>query len=49
MGTTWWDEVREVVWLVSMIGALSTLGVMLAVAAVVLGDWQHATAVAGSI
>jgi hypothetical protein len=28
----WWDELREVVWLASMIGGLSALGVGLAVA-----------------
>ena len=36
MPTAWWSEVREVIWLILMVGALSTLGVILAVAVVVV-------------
>jgi hypothetical protein len=49
MQTTWWEELREVLWLASVVGGLSALGVMLAVAAVVIGDWQHAPTTLGSI
>jgi hypothetical protein len=49
MQTTWWDEVREVLWLASVVGGLSVVGVILAVAAVVIGDWQHAPSALGSI
>jgi len=49
MPTTWWDELREVLWLASVVGGLSMLGVILAVAAVMIGDWQHAVAHAGSV
>jgi len=49
MPTTWWEELREVLWLASVVGGLSTLGVMLAVAAVMIGDWQHAVAYVGGI
>jgi hypothetical protein len=38
MSTTWWDELREVLWLASVVGALSGLGVVLAVAAAVTGS-----------
>jgi hypothetical protein len=38
MPTTLWNELREVLWLVSVVGGLSTLGVMLAVAAAVTGS-----------
>jgi hypothetical protein len=32
MPNAFWEEVREVAWLASMVGSLSALGVMLAVA-----------------
>jgi hypothetical protein len=38
MPTTLWNELREVLWLVSVVGGLSALGVMLAVAAAVTGS-----------
>jgi hypothetical protein len=38
MPTTWWDELREVLWLASVVGGLSALGVVLAVAAAVTGS-----------
>jgi hypothetical protein len=38
MPTTLWNELREVLWLVSVVGVLSTLGVVLAVAAAVTGS-----------
>jgi hypothetical protein len=38
MRTTWWDELREVLWLASVVGGLSALGVVLAVAAAVTGS-----------
>jgi hypothetical protein len=38
MSTRLWDEMREVLWLVSVVGGLSTLGVVLAVAAAVTGS-----------
>ena len=38
MPTMLWNELREVLWLVSVVGGLSTLGVMLAVAAAVTGS-----------
>jgi hypothetical protein len=34
----WWDELREVLWLVSIVGGLSAVGVILAVAAAVTGS-----------
>jgi len=49
MPTTWWNELREIVWLATVVGRLSALAVMLAVAAAVLGDWQHVPAVAGHV
>lgn len=49
MPTTWWDELREVLWLASVVGGLSALGVMLAVAAAMLGDWQHVATIVGSV
>jgi hypothetical protein len=49
MRTTWWDEVREVVWLATMVGGLSALGVILAAAAVLVGDWQHVPTALGSV
>jgi hypothetical protein len=36
--TRWWDEVREVLWLASVVGGLSAAGVILAVAAAVTGS-----------
>jgi len=36
-----WEEVREVVWLASIVGGLSVLGVAIVVIAVVLGEWHH--------
>jgi len=38
MLTRWWDEVREVLWLASVVGGLSAVGVILAVAAAVTGS-----------
>lgn len=38
MLTRWWDEVREVLWLASVVGGLSAAGVILAVAAAVTGS-----------
>jgi hypothetical protein len=38
MPTTWWDELREVLWLASVVGGLSALGVVLAVAATAAGS-----------
>jgi hypothetical protein len=49
MPTTWWDELREILWLASMVGGLSALGVILAVAAALIGDWQNVPAVVGSV
>jgi hypothetical protein len=34
----WGDELREVLWLVSIVGGLSAVGVILAVAAAVTGS-----------
>jgi hypothetical protein len=34
----WWEEVREVLWLASVVGGLSAVGVMLAVAVAVTGS-----------
>src|SRR5262249_10794186 len=34
----WWDELREVLWLVSLVGGLSAAGIILAVAAAVTGS-----------
>ena len=34
----WWDELREVLWLASVVGGLSAAGVILAVAAAVTGS-----------
>jgi hypothetical protein len=34
----WWDELREVLWLVSIVGGLSAVGIILAVAAAVTGS-----------
>jgi hypothetical protein len=34
MRSVWWDELREVAWLVAMVGGLSAIGVLVAVAAV---------------
>jgi len=36
--TQWWDELREVLWLASVVGGLSAAGVILAVAAAVTGS-----------
>jgi hypothetical protein len=36
--TRWWDEVREVLWLASVVGGLSAVGVILAVAVAVTGS-----------
>jgi hypothetical protein len=49
MPTTWWDELREIVWLASVVGGLSALGVILGVAIAVLGEWQHVPAVVGHV
>jgi hypothetical protein len=49
MQTTWWDELREVLWLASVVGGLSALGVLLAVAAVMIGNWQHMPVTLGSV
>jgi len=38
MLTRWWDELREVLWLASVIGGLSAVGVLIAVAAAVTGS-----------
>jgi hypothetical protein len=38
MSTRLWDEMREVPWLASVVGGLSALGVVLAVAAAVTGS-----------
>jgi hypothetical protein len=38
MPTMLWDELREVLWLASVVGGLSALGVVLAVAAAVTGS-----------
>ena len=38
MLTQWWDELREVLWLASVVGGLSAAGVILAVAAAVTGS-----------
>ena len=38
MSTRLWDEMREVLWLASVVGGLSALGVVLAVAAAVTGS-----------
>ena len=37
MLTQWWDELREVLWLASIVGGISAVGVILAVAAAVTG------------
>jgi hypothetical protein len=34
----WWEEVREVLWLASVVGGLSAVGVILAVAVAVTGS-----------
>jgi len=49
--TRWWEELREVLWLASVVGGLSAVGVILAVAAAITGSvwswrarwffWQH--------
>jgi hypothetical protein len=49
MPTTWLDELREIVWLASVVGGLSAVGVLLAVAAAVFGEWQHVPAVVGHV
>jgi hypothetical protein len=49
MSNRWWDELREVLWLASVVGGLSALGVLLAVAAVVVSDWQHVPTIVGSV
>jgi hypothetical protein len=49
MPTTWLNELREIVWLASVVGGLSAVGVLLAVAAAVLGEWQHVPAVVGHV
>jgi hypothetical protein len=49
MPTTWWEELREVLWLAFVVGGLSALGVLLAVAAVVISDWQHVPTIVGSV
>jgi len=49
MRTTWWDELREVLILATMVGGLSALGVILAAAAVAIGDWQHMPTALGSV
>ena len=36
--TTLWNELREILWLASMVGGLSALGVVLGVAAAVTGS-----------
>jgi hypothetical protein len=38
MPSTWWEELREVLWLASVVGGLSALGVVLAVAAAAAGS-----------
>jgi hypothetical protein len=38
MRARWWDELREVLWLVSIVGGLSAVGIILAVAAAVTGS-----------
>jgi hypothetical protein len=38
MLTRWWDELREVLWLASIVGGLSAAGIILAVAAAVTGS-----------
>jgi len=36
--TRWWEELREVLWLASVVGGLSAVGVILAVAAAMTGS-----------
>jgi len=36
--TRWWEELREVLWLASVVGGLSAVGVILAVAAAITGS-----------
>ena len=43
------DELREVLWLASVVGGLSVLGVGLAVAVAVLGAWHDVPAIAGQV
>jgi hypothetical protein len=38
MRARWWDELLEVLWLVSIVGGLSAVGIILAVAAAVTGS-----------
>jgi hypothetical protein len=38
MPNRWWEEVREVLWLASVVGGLSAVGVILAVAVAVTGS-----------
>lgn len=38
MLTRWWEELREVLWLASVVGGLSAVGVILAVAAAMTGS-----------
>jgi hypothetical protein len=38
MPSTWREELREVLWLASVVGGLSALGVVLAVAAAAAGS-----------
>jgi hypothetical protein len=38
MLTKWWSELREVLWLASVVGGLSVLGVVLAVAVALTGS-----------
>jgi hypothetical protein len=38
MLTRWWDEIREILWLASIVGGLSAAGIILAVAAAVTGS-----------
>jgi hypothetical protein len=45
----WWDEVREVLWLASVVGGFAALGVLVAVAAAMLGEWQHVATIVGSV
>ena len=45
----WWEELREVLWLASVVGGLSVLAVVLAVAFAVIGEWQQVAAVSGAV
>jgi hypothetical protein len=50
MFTALQDELREVVWLASIVGGLSVVGVGVGVAlALALGGWQHLPIVAGHV